>query len=386
MIACENSGHSIPDDFPEVRKIVEAGVTTNPKKDYELSRYACYLIVQNGDPRKEVIALGQTYFAIQTHRQEVADHFNELDEDNRRLVVRGDIKQWNQMLAETAHNAGVITNEEFAIFQNAGYMGLYGGLDVEGILAAVYQSVFGGDVYLSLEEKVLIYYLMKLVTRKLFNGECMKKRITLIVFSVLIIVALYVLYCFNYIPHKKYTNADFNIEAYKSNIDKDNDGIDDQTDILNNANNYIKTNPKYKSKYYNTGYPNDEYGVCTDVVAFALKDAGYDLMVLVNEDIKNNKALYDIDAVDKNIDFRRVKNLKVYFDNNAISLTTDINEIEEWQGGDIVVFKKHIGIISDKRNRKGICFVIHHANPYQIYYEEDILEHRDDIIGHYRIS
>ena len=88
----------------------------------------------------------------------------------------------------------------------------------------------------------------------------------------------------------------------------------------------------------------------------------------------------------KNIDFRRVKNLKVYFDNNAISLTTDINEIEEWQGGDIVVFKKHIGIISDKRNRKGICFVIHHANPYQIYYEEDILEHRDDIIGHYRIS
>jgi len=93
----------------------------------------------------------------------------------------------------------------------------------------------------------------------------MKKRITLIVFSVLIMVALYVLYCFNYIPHKKYTNADFNIEAYKSNIDKDNDGIDDQTDILNNANNYIKTNPKYKSKYYNTGYPNDEYGVCTDL-------------------------------------------------------------------------------------------------------------------------
>ena len=107
------------------------------------------------------------------------------------------------------------------------------------------------------------------------------------------------------------------------------------------------------------------------------------------ESLKNqtyNKELYDIDAVDKNIDFRRVKNLKVYFDNNAISLTTEINEIEEWQGGDIVVFKKHIGIISDKRNRKGICFVIHHANPYQIYYEEDILEHRDDIIGHYRIS
>ena len=124
MIACENSGHTIAYDFPEVRKIVEAGVTKKPILDYELSRYACYLIVQNGDPRKEVIALGQTYFAIQTYRQEVADHFNELSEDNRRLVVRGDIKQWNQMLAETAHKAGVITNEEFAIFQNAGYMGL----------------------------------------------------------------------------------------------------------------------------------------------------------------------------------------------------------------------------------------------------------------------
>ncbi|ADL34657.1 DNA-damage-inducible protein [Butyrivibrio proteoclasticus B316] len=133
MIACENSGHTVSDDFAEVSKIVEAGATTKPTKDYELSRYACYLIVQNGDPRKEVIALGQTYFAIQTYRQELADHYNQLDEDRRRLVVRGDIKQWNQLLAETAHDAGVITNEEFSIFQNAGYMGLYGGLDVDDI-------------------------------------------------------------------------------------------------------------------------------------------------------------------------------------------------------------------------------------------------------------
>ena len=133
MIVCENSGNTIVYDFPEVKKIVEAGATKKLILDYELSRYACYLIVQNGDPRKEVIALGQTYFAIQTYRQEVADHFNELSEDNRRLVVRGDIKQWNQMLAETAHKAGAITNEEFAIFQNAGYMGLCGGLEVDDI-------------------------------------------------------------------------------------------------------------------------------------------------------------------------------------------------------------------------------------------------------------
>jgi len=109
-------------------------------------------------------------------------------------------------------------------------------------------------------------------------------------------------------------------------------------------------------------------------------------MNLVNEHIKSNRNLYDIDVIDKNIDFRRVQNLKVYLDNKAIVLTNDINKIKEWQGGDIVVFKNHIGIVSDKRNKKGIPFIIHHANPYQRYYEEDILEYRNDIIGHYRIS
>ena len=217
----------------------------------------------------------------------------------------------------------------------------------------------------------------------------MKKKILIIVTNFLIVlisVVLYALYRFNYIPHKKYTNEDFNIKTYISKTDKDNDGIDDQTDILNNVRDYVKTNPKYKSKYYATGYPNDEYGVCTDVVAFGLKGAGYDLMNLVNEHIKSNRNLYDIDVIDKNIDFRRVQNLKVYLDNNAIVLTKDINKIKEWQGGDIVVFKNHIGIVSDKRNKKGISFIIHHANPYQRYYEEDILEYRNDIIGHYRIS
>ena len=133
MLACKNSGYKVSDHFAEVSKIVEAGVTSKPVIEYKLSRYACYLIVQNGDPRKEIIALGQTYFAIQTRRQEVADYFNQLDEDNKRLVIRGDIKQWNQMLAEAAHNAGVITDEEYATFQNAGYMGLYGGMKVEDI-------------------------------------------------------------------------------------------------------------------------------------------------------------------------------------------------------------------------------------------------------------
>lgn len=217
----------------------------------------------------------------------------------------------------------------------------------------------------------------------------MKKKviaITLISIIILISVITYLLFVFNYIPHKMYSNEDFYIKTYTSSIDKDNDGIDDQTDILNSVREYIATNPKYKSKYYASGYPDDEYGVCTDVVAFGLKGAGYDLMELVNEDIKNNRNNYNIDTIDKNIDFRRVQNLKIYFENNSISLTTDVYDIENWQGGDIVIFTNHIGIVSNNRNKNGVTFIIHHANPFQKYYEEDILESRDDIIGHYRIS
>ena len=210
----------------------------------------------------------------------------------------------------------------------------------------------------------------------------MKRKIIISIIGciVLILIATIFLYKFSIIPHKQYTNNDFNIKTYISNIDKDNDGIDDQTDILNNVKKYIQTKPKYQSKYYNTGYPNDEYGVC--------KDAGYNLMELVNEDIINNKEKYDIEVIDKNIDFRRVRNLNIYFKNNNITLTTDLSKIEEWQGGDIIVFKDHIGVISDKRNKRGIPFLIHHANPMQINYEEDVLElyDKDYIIGHYRIS
>ena len=101
-----------------------------------------------------------------------------------------------------------------------------------------------------------------------------KKRLVFIIIGIIItLITVLLLYLYNSILQKQYTNEDFKIETYVSNIDKDNDGIDDQTDILNNVRNYISKNPKYKSKYYETGYPNDEYGVCTDVVAFGLKDA-----------------------------------------------------------------------------------------------------------------
>jgi DNA-damage-inducible protein D len=136
MLACKNSGFDVADHFPEVGKMVDLGSGSQRKlKDYMLSRYACYLIMQNGDPRKEVIALGQTYFAIQTRRQEIADAFNQLDEDNKRLVIRGEVKSWNSMLADAAHRAGITKQADYAAFQNAGYMGLYGGLRVSDIHA-----------------------------------------------------------------------------------------------------------------------------------------------------------------------------------------------------------------------------------------------------------
>ena len=216
----------------------------------------------------------------------------------------------------------------------------------------------------------------------------MKKRIIILAFIIITIILIFLLYFFNIIPHKQYSNSDFKINTYISSVDKDNDGIDDQTDILNSVREYLKTKPKYKSKYYASGYPDDEYGVCTDVVAWGLKGAGYDLMELVNEDINRKRENYNIKTVDKNIDFRRAENLNIYFKNNIISLTTELSKIQEWQGGDIIVFKNHIGIISDKRNKKGIPYLIHHMSPMQVNYEEDVLElyGQDYIIGHYRIS
>ena len=176
------------------------------------------------------------------------------------------------------------------------------------------------------------------------------------------------------------------IEAGHSTSDRDGDGIDDQADLLQNALSYVETKPKYKSSYYTTGYPDDEYGVCTDVVVFAMRGAGYDLMELVQADIAASPEDYDIDEPDPNIDFRRVRNLIVYFSHTATELTTDLSAIEEWQGGDIVLFRDHIGIVSDRRNAKGIPYVIHHNDPFQPTYEQDILESRDDLIGHYRIG
>lgn len=135
--ACKNSGHIIVDHFEDFLGMIETG--KGAKREFEnikLSRYACYLIVQNADSTKEVVALGQTYFAIQTRLQEIRqmDEYNRLDtESEKRLFLRNEMKKHNIQLADDAKNAGVIEPIDYAIFQNHGYKGLYGGLDAKGI-------------------------------------------------------------------------------------------------------------------------------------------------------------------------------------------------------------------------------------------------------------
>lgn len=136
MTACETAGHSISDHFVEFNKMVIIGSgAMREQQDFQLSRYACYLIVQNGDPTKPVIASGQTYFAIQTRRQEIADeqNFSALSEERQRLYLRQQLREHNSELAAAAEQAGIDSPLEYAIFQNHGYKGLYGGLDNQAI-------------------------------------------------------------------------------------------------------------------------------------------------------------------------------------------------------------------------------------------------------------
>lgn len=184
-------------------------------------------------------------------------------------------------------------------------------------------------------------------------------------------------------PENKYTGV---LAPYACASDADGDGVDDQTDILSAALRYVQTKPVYLSEYYSGGYPDDGCGVCTDVVAFALRDAGYDLQALVATDITEHPDDYGPDAPDPAIDFRRVRNLKVFFARHAAQLTCDVHAIDEWQGGDIAIFDSHIGIVSDQRNENGVPYLIHHNAPSQLSYEEDVLEGRDDLVMHVRMG
>ena len=135
-LACKNSGYEADDHFADVGKMVDIGSGAEREiDDVMLSRYACYLIVMNGDPRKEVIAIGQTYFAVKTRQQELIDNYEELTEDQKRLAIRNEMIAHNKSLAEAAQMAGVVDPRDYAIFQNKGYQGLYGGLGAKEIHA-----------------------------------------------------------------------------------------------------------------------------------------------------------------------------------------------------------------------------------------------------------
>lgn len=262
-------------------------------------------------------------------------------------------------------------------------------------------SLYGLDKFLAIlkkrrvAERILLLssilggFFGSIIGMLLFRHKIRKKRFWIINLACIILfmtLCLSALYYYN----TTYFSADkFNIKELKSSIDYDNDGIDDYTDILLGARKDAKRKPKYDSRYWSTGYPPDNIGVCADVIWRAFEEAGYNLRNLIDEDIKNNIKLYPyVKKQDSNIDFRRVKNLKVYFDRHATILTTDINKIEEWMPGDIVIFGKnytHIGIISDKRNINGIPWLIHNAG--QPKREENALEIwalRKGISGHYR--
>jgi len=137
VLACQNSGQDPADHFTGAGKMVIIGSGARRKiEDFHLSRYACYLIIQNADPDKEIVALGQTYFAVQTRRQEYMDAgraLENLNENQRRIYLRGDLAEHNTKLAAAAQQTGVVTSSDFAVFQDHGYAGLYGGLRARDI-------------------------------------------------------------------------------------------------------------------------------------------------------------------------------------------------------------------------------------------------------------
>lgn len=171
-----------------------------------------------------------------------------------------------------------------------------------------------------------------------------------------------------------------------SSYDFNGNGLSDAMDLVLGARADAENHPTYDGRYWQGGYPPDNIGVCTDVVWRAFRAAGYSLRDMVDADIAARPSAYpNVTQRDSNIDFRRVKNLRVFFRTYAVSLTTDIRDTDAWQPGDIVIFgnDKHIGIISDKRTENGRPYVIHNGG--QRDREEDALGN-DKVTGHYRFD
>jgi len=211
-------------------------------------------------------------------------------------------------------------------------------------------------------------------------------KVLIFIVAVLLMAGAYLAVRYNLLPAKKYTAADFGIEVIRSSVDYDGDGIDDYADFLAGAKKDAANHPLYNGRYWgNGGYPDDNIGVCTDVIWRRFKEAGYCLRDMVDNDIHAYPEEYPQADPDINIDFRRVNNLEHFFDRYAISLTTDIDDIAAWMPGDIVIFNEgtHIGIVSDYRNEKGQVYIIHNGG--QPNRDEDYLK-RGTVYKHYRFD
>lgn len=212
-----------------------------------------------------------------------------------------------------------------------------------------------------------------------------------ILISFFVIIILWI-YSYIQIELKSYLK----VEKLTVISDIDKDWINDIEDILQWARDEVRNKTNYKSAYYSGGYPPENEWVCTDVVWRALKNAWIDLKTLIDNDIKNNVSKYKRVEwkPNPNIDFRRVPNLDTFLERKAISLTIEIipwniENLKDWQAWDIVTFdkpKNHTAIISDKRNKEGVPYIIHNSAPtpreddWLVYWDENVSK----IIGHYR--
>lgn len=211
--------------------------------------------------------------------------------------------------------------------------------------------------------------------------------IPLVILTALACVAVYVLGYYNLLPSREYCADDFNIATLQSTTDYNGNGVDDYTDIMLGARLDAENQPAYNGGYYKGGYPPNNIGVCSDVVWRAFKNAGYCLRDMIAADVAARPGAYlYITSPNADMDFRSVRNLRAFFEEYAVALTLNPDEIDQWQPGDIVIFgiDEHIGIVSDKRNSVGRTYILH--NYGQPNREEDYFRRNTDIAAHYRFD
>ena len=246
-----------------------------------------------------------------------------------------------------------------------------------------------------LEKQVVLHF----INTKLPGGQAMKKWYikAIIIFITIAVLGTGTIIISKMLkeigPFKEFSNEKpLSVEKIMLQSDKDKDGILDQEEFMQGSRAEVKNKTKYLSQYYVGGYPPETEGVCTDVIWRAFKAAGYNLKDMVDKDIKDNVKLYPRveGKPDQNIDFRRVPNLEVFFGRFGEKLTTeikpgDIENLKQWQGGDIVTFEnpQHIAFISDKRRKDGVPYLIHNPGPKPVE-EDKLMKWAPKITGHFR--